>query len=95
MTGKDGQYFWFVAAFVSMMITTAGPCSSEHAFNFAMFRTLDTLLGIVVWTLVSVFIWPRSNLVTIDTIGTQLLEPEGKLVRALRYSMAALGRARD
>ena len=91
MTGKGGQYFWFVAAFVSMMITTAGPGSSEHAFNFAMFRTLDTLLGIVVWTLVSVFIWPRSNLGTIETIGTQLLETEGKLVRAFRDSMAGPG----
>ncbi|NOR79247.1 MAG: hypothetical protein GQ529_00200, partial [Methyloprofundus sp.] len=72
MTGKNGQYFWFVAAFVSMMITTAGP-SSEHAFEFAVFRTLETMIGIVIWTLVSVFIWPRSNRGALEKISQSLL----------------------
>ena len=72
MTGKNGQYFWFVAAFVSMMITTAGP-SSEHAFEFAAFRTLETMIGIAIWTLVSVFIWPRSNRSALEKISQSLL----------------------
>lgn len=72
MTGKDGQYFWFVAAFVSMMITTAGT-SSEHVFEFAAFRTLETMIGIVIWTLVSVFIWPRSNRFALEKISQLLL----------------------
>jgi uncharacterized membrane protein YccC len=73
MTGKNGQYFWFVAAFVSMMIITAGPGSSEHAFNFGMYRTLETLMGIVIWTLVSVFIWPRSNRGALEEISQSIL----------------------
>lgn len=72
MTGKNGQYFWFVAAFVCMMITTAGP-SSEHAFEFAVFRTLETLIGIILWTLISVFIWPRSNHLALEKISQSLL----------------------
>ena len=35
MTGKDGQYFWFVAAFVSMMIIAAGPGSSRPTVRLA------------------------------------------------------------
>ena len=72
MTGKNGQYFWFVAAFVSMMITTAGP-SSEHVFEFAVFRTIETLFGIIIWTLVSIFIWPRSNRNALEKISQALL----------------------
>ena len=75
MTGKNGQYFWFVAAFVSMMIITAGTGgSTEHIFEFGMYRTLETLVGIVIWTLVSVFIWPRSNRGALEEIGQSLLE---------------------
>jgi len=72
MTGKNGQYFWFVAAFVSMMITTAGP-STDHAFEFAAFRTIETLFGIAIWTLVSIFIWPRSNRGALEKISQSLL----------------------
>lgn len=72
MTGKNGQYFWFVAAFVSMMITTAGP-TSEHAFEFAAFRTIETLFGIAIWTLVSIFIWPQSNRGALEKISQTLL----------------------
>ncbi|MCP4342788.1 MAG: hypothetical protein GY799_28880 [Desulfobulbaceae bacterium] len=74
MTGKNGQYFWFVAAFVSMMIITAGTGgSTEHVFEFGMYRALETLIGIVIWTLVSVFIWPRSNRGALEEIGQSLL----------------------
>lgn len=58
--GKGGQYFWFVLGFVTLMITTSGSGTSEHAFEYAAFRTLETAIGIMVWTLISVFIWPRT-----------------------------------
>lgn len=92
MTGKGGQYFWFVAAFVSMMIITAGPGSSEHAFNFAASRVVETLLGIAVWALVSTFIWPQSNRGTLETISRQLLETQAKLVGELKETLIGSGR---
>lgn len=58
--GKDGQYFWYVFAFVTLMISTSGSGTSEHAFEYAAFRTLETSIGITVWTLISLFIWPRT-----------------------------------
>ena len=88
MTGRDGQYFWFCAGFVSMMIITAGPGSSEHAFRFAVDRALETLLGIGLWTLVSTFVWPQSNLRLLESTGGKLLDSVGGLVGGLR---AALG----
>jgi uncharacterized membrane protein YccC len=78
--GRNGQYFWFVAGFVSLMITTAGSGSSEHAFLFAAYRSLETVMGIAIWTLVSVFIWPRSNLDVLRKISQDLLNAHGQLV---------------
>ena len=76
MTGKDGQYFWFVAAFVSMMIMQQLPNGANNAFQFATFRALETLMGIVIWTGVSVFIWPRTNLHALEDISIKLLATE-------------------
>jgi uncharacterized membrane protein YccC len=90
MTGREGQYFWFCAGFVSMMIISAGPGSSEYAFRFAVDRALETLLGIGLWTLVCTFVWPQSSLGVLESTGGKLLESVGGLVGGLR---AALGGA--
>ncbi len=73
MTGKDGQYFWFCAGFVSMMIITAGP-GEGNAFEFAAYRTMETIIGVVIWTLVSVFLWPRSSRKTLVAVSRELLD---------------------
>ncbi len=59
-----------------MMIATAGPSSPTHAFEFAIYRTLDTLFGILIWTLISVFIWPRSNLGALEDLSRGLLDTQ-------------------
>jgi len=58
MTGRNGQYFWFCAAFVAMMIATAGP-GDGNAFEFAAYRTMETIAGVAIWTVISVLLWPR------------------------------------
>jgi uncharacterized membrane protein YgaE (UPF0421/DUF939 family) len=87
--GRNGQYFWFVAGFVSLMITTAGTGSSEYIFQFAAYRSLETMMGIAIWTLVSVFIWPRSNLDALRKISKDLLNAHGQMV--CRYRERAFG----
>jgi len=57
-------YFWMVAGFVVPILTldtlTAG-LSGTTSFTLAIVRTQETLLGIVVYGLVEVLIWPRSS----------------------------------
>ncbi len=91
VTGKKNQYFWFVAGFVTLMITTAGPGSSEHAFYFAAYRALETMIGIVIWTLVSLFIWPRSNLGELKLLTHDLMSRNRDLVRRYRTRMTGVG----
>ena len=85
--GSKDQYFWFVIGFVTLMICTAGSGTSDYMFQFAAFRTLETLMGILVWTLISVFIWPRSNLDSLKSVSKNLLENQTKLVGQVSTSL--------
>jgi uncharacterized membrane protein YccC len=61
MGGSRHQYFWNVCGFVAVVICmTAGP-DSENAFHIAIIRFLQTGLGILVYSLVCIFIWPVSS----------------------------------
>jgi len=61
LANKKLSYFWFCAAYVSLVITAAGP-SPAGGFYLAVFRTMETIMGIVVYALISVFLWPRTNI---------------------------------
>ena len=88
LTGKNGQYFWYVAGFVSMMIVTALQGGAAHAFIFAVFRALETLVGIMLWTLVSVFIWPRTNLGALINVSRELLATQAQRTRGYQDWLA-------
>ncbi len=70
---KIFSYFWNIAGVTCLVILTGKVDSSEHVFNSAMFRTLETAMGIVVYMLVSVFLWPRTNLGSIKSTSVKLL----------------------
>ena len=78
------SYFWFVAGFVTLMITTVGPGSSEHAFTFAAFRALETAMGIALWAAVSAFIWPQTNIEELKKLGHDVLDSHRQLMRRYR-----------
>jgi uncharacterized membrane protein YccC len=82
LADKSRAYLWNVAGFVCLIITLAGPGSSENLFEHAVFRTLETVMGIVVYTLVSVFLWPRTNLGAIKQVSAELAATQAKLFRA-------------
>ena len=86
MTGKDGQYFWFCAGFVGLMITTAGP-QDGSAFIFAAYRTMETIFGVVIWTVISVLLWPRSNLKTLVSVSQNLCDALAELVSGYKKDL--------
>jgi uncharacterized membrane protein YccC len=87
MTGKNGQYAWFVTGFVTMMIVTGADQSSADTFEYAAYRTLETLTGIGIWTLISVFIWPQSNVNALQVNSRQLIIAQQKLLHAYRSKL--------
>ena len=58
---KD-SYVWVMACYVCLIILLSDLDSSENMFESAVFRTVETVMGVVVYTLISVFLWPRTNL---------------------------------
>ncbi|MEE4605157.1 MAG: FUSC family protein [Desulfobacteraceae bacterium] len=77
MTGKKNQYFYQVMAFVCAIICFDGGANSLNAFQTAMVRIQQTGMGILVYTLVSVFLWPR-------TTGGELIDASRQLVAVQR-----------
>ena len=76
MAGSRHQYFWFVGGFVSLVIGVDAGLDPENAFVTAMLRVQQTGLGILVYSLVSLLLWPKSSRADLDAtvlgqVGTQ------------------------
>ena len=59
--GNRHQYFWFVAGFVAVIIAADGGPSAEGAFSIAMLRMQQTGLGILVYSLIAILLWPINS----------------------------------
>lgn len=80
---KERSYFWNVAGFVCLIIVLSGQGgSSENMFQHAMFRTLETVLGVVVYTLVTIFLWPQTNAGAIRKASGELIATQAERFRA-------------
>ncbi len=58
---KD-SYLWTMACYVCLIILLSDVDSSENMFESAVFRTVETAMGVIVYTLISIFLWPQTNL---------------------------------
>jgi len=61
MTGSKIPYFYQVSAFVCTIICFDGGVNSVNAFQTAIARIEETAMGIIVYVLVAIFIWPRND----------------------------------
>ena len=61
MGGTTRWYFWFMAAITVPIVTVTAEPDAIYNFNRAILRSQQTTLGIVVYSLVSVLIWPVSS----------------------------------
>lgn len=86
MTGRKLQNCWFNGVYCAAIILVSGG-SSENTFNHAVGRTQETTLGVVVYVLIAVFLWPRTDIGTLKDAGTKLLATQAQLFRALRERM--------
>jgi uncharacterized membrane protein YccC len=88
LRSRSHGYMWNVMGFVCLVILLTGPSSSESLFQHAVFRTMETALGIVVYTLVTVFLWPQTNAGAIRKAAGALVATQADLFRAVRDAMA-------
>jgi len=81
VTGKKRVYFWFVSAFVCVLISSQGGADPPNAFYTALTRAQETGLGIVVYSLVSVLLWPQSSAASLDDVSRRLFSIQRQLYR--------------
>ena len=84
MGGAKHQYFWHVCGFVCAVICMdAGP-NSIKAFEIAILRAQETGLGILVYSLIAVLIWPSNSAAPTSTLPQRkLASTQHRLYRVL------------
>jgi uncharacterized membrane protein YccC len=93
--GSKHQYFWFVAGFATVIICFDGGTNPANAFDTAVLRAQETGLGILVYTLVTVLLWPSSTGAELDAAVRQLAATEHDLYRHIRALLEGQGDVED
>jgi uncharacterized membrane protein YccC len=95
MGGSKHAYFWQVGFFVCVVVAAdAGP-DAVNAFETAVLRAQETGLGILVYSLVSIFLWPSSSRADFDTVAGKLASSQHQLYRAYLALLNGQGSAQD
>ena len=77
MQSSKYTYAWFVAGFLPVLIWSTTYGKVDTAFSYAVFRYTETTIGIAVFTLVSLFVWPQRA-------GGQLMQQSTTACKSLR-----------
>ncbi|MBB6463591.1 FUSC family protein [Flammeovirga kamogawensis] len=81
------SYMWNVAGFTCLIVILAGPSSSASAFDHALYRSIDNILGMLVYTLVALFIWPYKEEGKIKTTATSIVNDQGRVIKSLIHQI--------
>ena len=95
LAGKKRQYAWFVAGFVCLTIMVHAGTDSLSMFRYAVARLEETALGILVFSLISIFLWPRNSKSDLDAASRALFDTQRELFRAYRGLLAGRGRVEE
>ena len=59
-TSRQGDT-WFNAGFIAVAVWSSSYMKVDTAFHFATTRFLETAAGVIIFTLVSILLWPRTS----------------------------------
>jgi uncharacterized membrane protein YccC len=95
MIGSKRAYFWQVCCFVAVIICMdAGP-DPVNAFDTAVLRAQETGLGILVYSLVAIFLWPSRSSTAFNTATANLASTQHQLLRACFDVASGQGSAQE
>ena len=80
MGGTTRWYFWFMAGITVPIVAVAAEPNSLYDFNRAVLRTQQTTLGIVVYSLVSLLLWPVSSRRDLEGAVREVIGSERRLL---------------
>ncbi|MEW5251237.1 FUSC family protein [Microbulbifer discodermiae] len=70
------EYFWTVGAFVTVVLWDATGGDFSLTFEKGILRIQETLLGVVVYSLIAVLIWPNRSRPELDKASIKLAEQQ-------------------
>lgn len=85
------QYFWLVGGFVAVIISVQASSNSIDAFDIAILRAQETGLGILVYTLVAVVLWPSNSYGELNDAARQLASAHHRLYTTYLHVMQGEG----
>ena len=95
MGGAKHQYFWHVGGFVCVIICMDAGADSVNAFETAILRAQETGLGILVYSLVAIFLWPSSSRADFEAAVAKLALAQHRLCQAYFALMNGKGNAKE
>jgi uncharacterized membrane protein YccC len=84
LTGSRVGYAWQVGGFVTAIIAIDASGIPEQAFSTAVLRAQETTMGVVVYSLVSIFLWPARSGTQFRAIARERAATQRKLFQACR-----------
>ncbi|HHH45194.1 MAG TPA: hypothetical protein ENK49_13745 [Gammaproteobacteria bacterium] len=79
---------WFNAGFLAVAVWSSSYMKVDTAFHFATNRFLETAAGVLLFTLVSALLWPRTSQSALQQQGQALWEDLQKLCGLYRRQLA-------
>ncbi len=84
MQSSRYPYAWYVAAFVPLTVWGDNYPQFESAFYFGTFRWLETTVGVLIWTMVDLVLWPRHAGDQLGPLGQSYISSVRKLIESCR-----------
>ncbi|MGD9054683.1 MAG: FUSC family protein [Desulfobacterales bacterium] len=88
LTGQRYPYAWFVAAFVCLIIAVSSSADTAQTFQIGVMRLQETGLGILIYSLISVFIWKQSSAGPLNRTAHELVAVQTRLFNNYRGLVA-------
>ena len=81
MAGHTSRwYFWFIGGYVMALLALAGGPTGASLFETVVLRVQQTCMGVTVYTLVSVLLWPRWKAPALTQTFGNLVEIERGII---------------
>ncbi|MEK6250255.1 MAG: FUSC family protein, partial [Planctomycetales bacterium] len=87
MLGSRYAYAWFVAGFVPAIVWSDTYMKVDQVFYFGTFRYQETVIGVAIYALVCMVLWPR------DSESKTSASPPKKQTHGLRWDPERFGKA--
>ncbi len=87
MSGSANPYFWQVCWFIVPIVCMGGGTNPVNTFETAMLRLQETGLGVLVYSLVALFVWPQHTAPQLTKAAVELVALQRQLLGACLATM--------